>query len=72
MIFGDTIYSYHRKNILKLAADALIQSDRTLNEIADDLEYSNASNFIPAFKNKYKKTPLKYRESSLTKNASSK
>lgn len=65
LIYEDTIYSYHRNTILKRGADLLLRSNLSVDEIAMDLGYSSASNFVVAFKNKYHITPLKYREASL-------
>ena len=67
-VYGDTIFSYHRKLSLSRAASMLLNTDNTINEIAYDSGYSNPSNFCTAFKKQYGVTPLKYRESSLLRN----
>lgn len=64
MVYGDTIFSYHRKLSLERASIMLLDTDKSINEIAYDLGYSNPSNFCSAFKKQYRITPLKYRESS--------
>lgn len=69
LVYGDTIFSYHRKFALNRAASMLLNTDHTINEIAYDSGYSSPSNFCAAFKKQYGVTPLKYRESSLLRNA---
>jgi AraC-like DNA-binding protein len=69
LVYGDTIFSYHRKLALNRAASTLLNTDNTINEIAYDSGYSSPSNFCAAFKKQYGVTPLKYRESSLLRNA---
>ncbi len=69
LVYGDTIFSYHRKLALNRAASMLLNTDNTINEIAYDSGYSSPSNFCAAFKKQYGVTPLKYRESSLLRNA---
>ncbi len=69
LVYGDTIFSYHRKLALSRAASMLLNTDNTINEIAYDSGYSSPSNFCAAFKKQYGVTPLKYRESSLLRNA---
>lgn len=69
LVYGDTIFSYYRKLALKRAASMLLETEKTINEIAYDSGYSNPSNFCVAFKKQYGVTPLKYREASLLRNA---
>ncbi|MFT4007475.1 MAG: AraC family transcriptional regulator [Lacrimispora sp.] len=69
LVYGDTIFSYYRKLALKRAASMLLETEKTINEIAYDSGYSNPSNFCAAFKKQYGVTPLKYREASLLRNA---
>lgn len=69
LVFGDTIFSYHRKLALSRAASMLLNTDNMINEIAYDSGYSSPSNFCAAFKKQYGVTLLKYRESSLLRNA---
>ncbi len=68
-VYGDTIFSYHRKLALNRASSMLLNTDHTVSEIAYDSGYSSPSNFCAAFKKHYGVTPLKYRESSLLRNA---
>jgi len=65
MIYGDTIFRYHRKMCLQRAATLLLDTDRSINEIALDVGYSNSSNFCYAFKREFGITPLQYRSTSL-------
>lgn len=69
LVYGDTIFSYHRKLALQRAGLMLLNTDKTIHEIAYDSGYSNPSNFCAAFKKQYGITPLKYREVSLLRNA---
>ena len=67
-VYGDTIFSYHRKLALSRAVSMLLNTDIPISEIAYDSGYSSPSNFCAAFKKQYGVTPLKYRESSLLRN----
>lgn len=69
LIYGDTIFSYHRKFSLQRASSMLLNTDKLINEIACEIGYSSSSNFCAAFKKQYGITPLKYRESSLLRNS---
>ncbi|WP_353097604.1 AraC family transcriptional regulator [Tissierella praeacuta] len=68
LVYGDTIFSYHRKLSLQRASSMLLDTDKSINEIAYEIGYSSSSNFCAAFKKQYGITPLKYRESSLLRN----
>jgi AraC-like DNA-binding protein len=69
LVYGDTIFSYHRKFSLQRASAMLLNTEKSINEIAYEIGYSSPSNFCAAFKRQYSITPLKYRESSLLRNA---
>lgn len=69
LVYGDTIFSYHRRFSLQRASAMLLNTEKSINEIAYDIGYSSPSNFCAAFKRQYSITPLKYRESSLLRNA---
>lgn len=69
LIYGDTIFSYHRKFSLQRASSMLLETEKTINEIAYEIGYSSPSNFCAAFKKQYGSTPLHYRESSLLRKA---
>ncbi|EPY2305934.1 helix-turn-helix domain-containing protein [Clostridium sporogenes] len=64
-IYGDTIFRYHRKMCLERAAILLLDTDKSINEIALDVGYSNPSNFCYAFKKEFGVTPLQYKDDSL-------
>ncbi len=64
-IYGDTIFSYHRKMCLQHSISLLLDTKKSINEIALDVGYSNPSNFCYAFKKQYGITPLQYRTSSV-------
>ncbi len=64
-IYGDTIFRYHRKICLERAAILLLDTDKSINEIALDVGYSNPSNFCYAFKKEFGVTPLQYKDDSL-------
>lgn len=63
MIYGDTVFSYHRKLCLQRAAFLLLNTDKSVSEIAYDTGYSSPSNFGYAFKKEYGITPLQYKAS---------
>ncbi|MEW9054116.1 MAG: AraC family transcriptional regulator [Neobacillus sp.] len=69
LVYGDTIFSYHRKFSLQRASSMLLNTEKSISEIAYEIGYSSSSNFCAAFKKQYGITPLKYRESSLLRNA---
>ena len=69
LVYGDTIFSYHRKFSLQRASAMLLDTEKSISEIAYEVGYSSPSNFCAAFKRQYSITPLKYRESSLLRNA---
>lgn len=61
-IYKDTIFSYHRNKLLEKAKFDLENTNKNVTEIAFDIGYSSASNFIYAFKRKYSITPKEYRQ----------
>lgn len=65
MLYGDTIYSYHRKQALQHASSLLLGTDRSVSEIAYEVGYSNPTNFGVAFKKHFGMTPMQYREASI-------
>lgn len=60
-IYGDSIFSYHRKKSLEKASIYLRTTDKTIQEISLDVGYSTASNFCYAFKKQFGVSPKKYR-----------
>jgi AraC-like DNA-binding protein len=60
-IFGKPIYSYHRDMCLERAAVMLLDTAKSVFEIAIDTGYSNSGNFCNAFKKRYRVSPGQYR-----------
>ena len=60
-IFGEPIYTHHRNLCLSLAATLLLETDKSVLEIASDVGYSNSGNFGSAFKRRYGVSPIRYR-----------
>lgn len=61
-IFGLPIYAYHRNVCLELAAAMLLNTKKTVSEIAIDIGYSCSVNFCYAFKKRYGISPGQYRK----------
>lgn len=61
-IFGTTIFGYIREERLKLAYSLLIDTEKPIGEIADELGYSSQQHFSNAFKKKFNQSPLKLRK----------
>jgi AraC-like DNA-binding protein len=61
-IFGLPIYAYHRNVCLELAAAMLLDTKKTVSEIAIDIGYSSSVNFCYAFKKRYGISPGQYRK----------
>lgn len=59
--YGQSITEYVKDLRLTEAAKQLINTDRKILEIANEVGYENASKFASAFKTKYKVLPLEYR-----------
>lgn len=60
-MFHTTIFSYLTEKRLNLAKQYLLDSDKTLSEIAADLGYSSTQHFHNQFKKKFDKTPKSFR-----------
>ena len=60
-MFGAPIYAHHRNMCLEQAAMTLLDTDRSISEIASDAGYSGNGNFTNAFKKRYGVSPLRYR-----------
>lgn len=69
LMYGDTIFSYHRKISLQRASSMLLETEKPINEISYEIGYSSPSNFCAAFKKQFGSTPLQYRETSLLRKA---
>lgn len=63
-IFGMTIFGYVREERLSLAYRYLVDTEKSIAIIADQLGYSSPQHFSNAFKKKFKKTPLSVRKNS--------
>jgi AraC-like DNA-binding protein len=61
-VFGLPIYAYHRNVCLELAAAMLLNTKKTVSEIAIDIGYSCSVNFCYAFKRRYGVSPGQYRK----------
>jgi AraC-like DNA-binding protein len=61
-IFGVPIYEYHRNIRLRYAATMLLDTNKSIFEIAIDTGYSNSGNFCNAFKKRYGVSPGQYRK----------
>ncbi len=57
---GQTLHSYVETQRIKMAADMLVSTDRTLTEIAYECGFSSQSYFSYAFKRKMGVTPREY------------
>jgi hypothetical protein len=53
--------THHRNMYLNLAATLLLETDKSIFEIAADIGYSNSGNFGNAFKKRYGVSPIQYR-----------
>ncbi len=60
---GFTFVEYLNRCRTAVAADNLMESDKTISEIALDCGFPNVSSFITFFKRQYKMTPESYRKS---------
>jgi AraC-like DNA-binding protein len=60
-IFGKPIYAYHRGICLERAAIMLLDTNKSVSEIAADAGYSGVGNFSNAFKKHYGVSPLQFR-----------
>ena len=60
-LFGEPIYAHHRNLCLSLAATLLLETDKSVLEIASDVGYSNSGNFGSSFKRCYSVSPIRYR-----------
>lgn len=61
-VFGVPVFSYIRIDRMNAAALQLVQTDKTVMEIASESGYDNASKFAAAFCEIMKENPLEYRK----------
>ena len=59
--YGQSITEYVKELRLSEAAKQLVNTNRKILEVANEIGYENASKFASAFKMKYKLLPLEYR-----------
>lgn len=62
-VYGEAVYSYIRNLKMKTAAKMLLETDRSVLEIAGLFGYDNGSKFAKAFCGVMGRTPLDYRNS---------
>jgi AraC-like DNA-binding protein len=60
-IFGEPIYARHRNLCLERGAMMLLNTNKSILQIAIDTGYSNGENFANAFKKRYGVSPIQYR-----------
>jgi AraC-like DNA-binding protein len=60
-IFGKPIYAYHHSMCLDRATIMLLNTNKSVLEIAIDAGYSGSGNFCNAFKKHYGVSPSQYR-----------
>ena len=60
-LYKDTIFSYHRKLCMHRAGAMLLNSGKSISEIALAVGYSNPSNFCTSFRKQFGMSPLQYR-----------
>jgi AraC-like DNA-binding protein len=63
-IFGEPIYVHHRNLCLERGAMMLLDTNKSILQIAVDAGYSNGENFCNAFKKRYGVSPSQYRRKS--------
>jgi AraC-like DNA-binding protein len=60
-IFGEPIYAHHRNLCVERGAMMLLNTNKSILQIAIDTGYSNGENFCNAFKKRYGVSPIQYR-----------
>ena len=58
---GLCLFDYSMNFCMKKAAEELLYSQKTINEIAEELHFSNKTHFYKIFKEKYGITPKEFR-----------
>lgn len=61
-IFGTTVFGYLFDHKMQLAKQLLLDTNKSISEIAEACGYDYVSHFSTAFKRKYHVSPLKFRE----------
>ena len=60
-VYGKPLYQCIRAHKMHMAAERLLQSDRTITDIAGELGYDNSSKFAHAFREVFGLSPTDYR-----------
>lgn len=66
-LFGATVFEYLFDCRMELACKYLLDSDKSIQDIADSIGYEYHSHFSTAFKRKFGLSPLEYRNNGLSK-----
>jgi AraC-like DNA-binding protein len=66
-LFGATVFEYLFDYRMELACKYLLDSDKSIQDIADSIGYEYHSHFSTAFKRKFGLSPLEYRNIRLSK-----
>lgn len=61
-VYGVPVFSYMRVKKMQTAGQALLHTEKTIAEIADEFGYLNASKFSSAFQSVMGETPSEYRK----------
>lgn len=69
--FHQTVFSYLFDYRMQMASSFLLDTDKTITEIAPLVGYEHASHFCIAFKRKYGISPLEFRKAKLQRNNNS-
>ena len=64
-VFNQTVYGCLFDHKMNLARQLLLDTDKSIFEIALDCDYDYASHFTTAFKRKYRMTPKQFKENIL-------
>ena len=65
VMYGDTIPKYMRNYRMKYAAKQIVNTDKSISDIAAEVAYDNQGKFSSAFKKQFGMTPLEYRRRSV-------
>ena len=60
-MFGQTVFGYHFDYRMRLAARLLLDTEKSVAEVAALTDYEHTSHFCAAFRRKHGVTPLEFR-----------
>jgi len=60
MLYGMPIYEYYQKNRMQRAKSLLLEGDRSIKEVGNQVGYSNLSHFAGSFKKEFGMLPSQY------------